>query len=90
MVIPGNFDFRKTRIDKGELFGWLFTIYIMIQIVVYILAIIRWFITDHFSFWHGFKELIFALVPIVNFFYISDWIRAAYYFIFALIGLLNQ
>ena len=69
MVIPGNFDFRKSRIDKGELFGWIFTIYIMIQIVVYILAIIKWFITDHFSFWHGFKELIFALnhmdIPVI-------------------------
>jgi catechol 2,3-dioxygenase-like lactoylglutathione lyase family enzyme len=63
MVIPENFDFRKTRIDKGELFGWLFTIYIMIQIVVYILAIIRWFITDHFSFWHGFKELTYNWDP---------------------------
>ena len=34
---------------------------------------IRWFTTDHYSFWHGFKELIWALLPLINFTYVWDW-----------------
>jgi len=37
------------------------------QFATYIMAAIRWVATDHHSFWHGFKELLWALCPIINF-----------------------
>ena len=52
------------------------------QLITYIMSIIRWFITDHYSFWHGFKELIWALVPLINFTYVWDWWFDAFSFIF--------
>ena len=38
----------------------------------YPLAIYRWFSTDHQAFWHGFKELLWTLVPLINIFYVWD------------------
>lgn len=43
-----------------------------IQLITYFMAIGRWFLTDHYSFWNGFKELVWALTPIVNIFYVGD------------------
>jgi len=39
----------------------------------YLMAIIRWFLVDHYSFWHGFKELVWVLVPVINAFYVWEW-----------------
>ncbi len=43
------------------------------QIVTYIMAIVLWFITEHDSFWYDFKELLWAICPIINFTYVWDW-----------------
>jgi len=45
---------------------------IIIQAISYIMSIWRWFDTDHIAFWDGFKELIWALCPIINITYIWD------------------
>ena len=37
-----------------------------IQSITYFMAIGRWFLTDHYSFWNGFKELVWELTPIPN------------------------
>jgi len=37
------------------------------------MAIIRWFVTDQLTFWRGFKELIWALMPVANIVYVWDW-----------------
>ncbi len=50
----------------GVIFG-------LAQLATYIMCAIRWFATDHQAFWHGFKELVWALVPLVNFTYVWDW-----------------
>jgi|TARA_R110000737_G_scaffold321834_1_gene333925 hypothetical protein len=34
---------------------------------------VRWVTTDHTSFWRGFKELGWALVPYLNITYVWDW-----------------
>jgi len=41
--------------------------------LTYIMAIARWLFTEHDSFWHGFKELLWALCPILNIAYVWDW-----------------
>ena len=43
-----------------------------IQGISYLMSIGRWFLTDHFAFWDGFKELVWALMPIANVFYVWD------------------
>ena len=62
--IDKTFDFFK------EL---LFKIFIFIQIVSYPMALIKWFIRDFPYFWSGFKELAFALIPIINIIYVIDY-----------------
>lgn len=57
-------------------------IFALAQFATYIMCAIRWFATDHYSFWHGFKELIWALVPVVNFTYVWDWWFAFFGFLF--------
>jgi len=58
---------------------YLLPIYAIIIVVItaplssYPMALIYWFITDHATFWPGFKELIWALCPIANIFYVWDW-----------------
>jgi hypothetical protein len=54
----------------------------LMQFSTYIMCIYRWFNTEHFSFWIGFKELIWALFPIVNFTYVWDiWFNIIFIFI---------
>jgi hypothetical protein len=59
------------------------------QVATYIMAAVRWFSTHHDSFWYGFKELIWASVPIVNFTYVWDWWVSAFLFVLSLFGLLR-
>lgn len=47
-----------------------FLLWICIVVGPYILAIFKWSTTSHIYFWTGFKELIWALIPIFNIFYI--------------------
>ena len=46
---------------------------VLAQLATYVMAAIRWFSTEHDTFWFGFKELVWALCPIVNFTYVWDW-----------------
>ena len=39
----------------------------------YFMCMVRWVTTDHTSFWRGFKELGWALVPYLNITYVWDW-----------------
>lgn len=69
--------------NGGELaLGCLFGV---LQLATYVMAAIRWFSTEHNTFWFGFKELIWALCPIVNFTYVWDWWLAFFLFVFVLI-----
>ena len=47
---------------------------VLMQVCVYPVAIVRWFREDHHYFWEGFKDLLWALCPIANFFYVWDLI----------------
>ena len=60
----------------------LLSIPICIFPVTYIMCAIRWFTADHFYFWDGFKELIWALCPILNVAYVWDWWVFAFHFVF--------
>jgi hypothetical protein len=51
----------------------LLGLFLLIQGITYPMAIVRWFMTDQLTFWRGFKELIWALVPIANIAYVWDW-----------------
>jgi len=44
-----------------------------LQTATYIMGFIKWFMTDHLVFWHGFKELVWVLVPVINVAYVWDW-----------------
>lgn len=43
------------------------------QIITYPMGLLRWFLIDHSSFWHGFKDLVWVLCPGLNFGYVWDW-----------------
>lgn len=60
-------------------------VFSLAQLATYVMCAIRWFATDHMAFWHGFKELIWALIPIVNFTYVWDWWFAFFVIVFGLI-----
>ena len=38
-----------------------------------IMSLVKWFMTDHLAFWEGFKELVWALIPVLNIFYVWEW-----------------
>jgi hypothetical protein len=64
---------REALQDISEaLQEWLAAILGLAHFATYIMAAIRWFATDHYSFWHGFKGLLWALCPLINFAYV--WI----------------
>ncbi|MGK2957928.1 MAG: hypothetical protein ACSLFB_05945 [Acidimicrobiales bacterium] len=77
---PEAIDEVRTKIDEIMLLTFFWA-----QFITYAMSVIRWFATDHYSFWHGFKELIWALFPIVNFTYVWDWWLAIFQFIFLII-----
>ena len=47
--------------------------------IVEIVSIWKWFATTHLAFWEGFKELILAVVPLINITYSWDWIWAGHF-----------
>ena len=54
---------------------------IFLQLITYAMCIVKWFLVDHYSFWHGLKEFIWTLLPIINFTYVWDWWFVAFAFI---------
>ena len=56
----------------------------------YLLAILKWFQTDHYAFWHGFKELLWALFPVLNISYAWDYWVACYWLLWGIIVLLDD
>ena len=47
-----------------------------VVLMTYIVSLIKWFKADHYYFWEGFKELIWALVPIINITYAwEEWVE---------------
>jgi len=57
---------------------------------IYVVALIKWFSTDHYAFWHGFKELIWALIPVINITYVWREILAGFIFMFNLIVVVGK
>ena len=55
------------------------------QSATYVMSAVRWFGTNHNTFWYGAKELIWALVPVANFGYVWDWWVGAFMFVLALL-----
>jgi hypothetical protein len=51
----------------------LSAVYMITQLATYIMSAVRWFSTDHFHFWDGAKDLIWAAIPFANYFYVWDW-----------------
>ena len=50
--------------------------FFLILFVTYVVAIAKWFKTDHYAFWYGFKELIWALAPVINITYVwREWVE---------------
>jgi len=45
----------------------------LVLVVNWLMSLTRWFMTEHLSFWFGFKALIWALLPVINIFYVWDW-----------------
>jgi len=64
-------DFIDKTIDFFK--ASLFSIFMFVQAVTYPMALIKWFIRDFPYFWSGFKELAFALIPIINILYVIDY-----------------
>ena len=60
------------------------------QLATYVMAAIRWFSTAHDTFWFGFKELVWALCPVVNFTYVWDWWFVVVILLFELVKSLIQ
>ena len=59
----------------------ILSIPVLIILISYPMAIYRWFTMDHFSFWNGFKELLWCLLPIVNITYVWDWWASFFIFL---------
>lgn len=65
--------FILALIAFGELGNPIAGSFLFMFIANWPMAIVRWFLTDHFSFWAGFKELLWALCPLLNIGYVWDW-----------------
>lgn len=65
----------------GNLVRLLINVFIFGQIATYIMSAILWFSTPYSNFWLGFKELIWAVVPVANFFYVWEWWVTAYMYL---------
>ena len=58
--------------DKVSISSCLIAIYLIIQLITYGIALWTWFKADHFHFWEGFKELLMALCPVINIYYVAE------------------
>lgn len=50
-----------------------------------LMSIAKWFVTDHYAFWTGFKELIWAVVPVINITYVWEWWILVSFFISSMV-----
>jgi hypothetical protein len=77
--------------DKVSISSYLIAIYLIIQLITYGIALWVWFKADHFHFWEGLKELLMALCPVVNIYYVADTWTIIITFIYSLYytGLVN-
>jgi len=79
---------KKIKLLAPEMRGVLPQIWCFPFFTIEIVSIWKWFATTHLSFWEGFKELIWATVPLVNITYSWDWIWGGQFpikFLFSLI-----
>lgn len=49
--------------------------------IIYIACAIKWFSTDHPTFWSGAKDFMWALFPLINITYLWDWWLALFFII---------
>jgi hypothetical protein len=61
---------EQTMYREG--YGFVMSV-LAIQSISYWMALWRWVTADHVAFCGGFKELIWALTPVLNVFYVRDW-----------------
>lgn len=59
---------------SNKLSEFLGSVFLVAQAITYVMSAVRWFMTlPEFSFWHGFRDLIWILTPVANFAYVWDW-----------------
>ncbi len=68
-----------------EVLWFASVIIVLMSFCSYAMSPIYWFVTDHDSFWPGFKELLWALCPIANIFYVWDWWMVFFKFLWSLV-----
>ena len=56
-----------------------------VVLVGYVLSLIKWFNADHYYFWDGFKELIWALIPIINITYVWEEFVGGIFWVWAIV-----
>ncbi|MDB3998361.1 hypothetical protein N9448_01965 [Litorivicinus sp.] len=62
---------RESNASGNSDLGWY--VYGTLQTTVLVASLYRWLSTEYWSFWSGFRELLWAVTPIVNFTYVLDW-----------------
>ena len=77
-MLKAEHDIVRIKVFGGQLL-------VLAQLATYVMAAIRWFSTEHDTFWFGFKELVWALCPLVNFTYVWDWWLAFLVIVFSLL-----
>ena len=68
---------REIEMIVIEFFEWLGSLFLSLIMLILLcvhffalyLSLIKWFNTSHWSFWHGAKELLMSVCPVVNLFY---------------------
>ena len=78
----------EIRLLAPEMRGVLPQVWCFLLFTIEIVSIWKWFATTHSEFWNGFKELIWATVPLVNITYSWDWIWGGQFpikFLFSLV-----
>lgn len=62
--------FSENDTQLSEVGEWLYGLFFIAN---QLMAISKWFITEHYAFWTGLKELIWALIPLLNITYVWTW-----------------
>ena len=76
MGTSGKDNTGEDFIDRfsNKLSAFLGSVFLVAQAITYIMSVVRWFMTaPEFTFWHGFRDLIWVLTPLANFAYVWDW-----------------
>jgi len=64
------------------LLGSLVALFLWAQAATYMMSLVRWATTPHGDIWHGVGSLVWALCPVANYAYVSDWWSAAISWVF--------